>query len=177
VGRQAALAAAPGLRLNVYNNAVDLIDQPSMRTRAFFWEIARSAIPLSGSLSWWSDTCWSATVSPWDTDGIGAAADGDGVMFYPPPTWYNRSAPSATPFAPVSSLRWEQLTLGLQDAELIKLSMDANASATLDVLSLVSWGMPRVSPANDQPFTVDVEVLEYARGRLAALALAPQQGE
>jgi hypothetical protein len=38
------------------------------------------------------------------------------------------------------------------------------------VVVFVSGGMPRVSPASDQPFTVSCGVLEAARTSLAALA-------
>lgn len=160
---------ATGIRLSVYNNAVDSIDQPSLRTRAFFWEVGLGrVVPLIGSLSWWADSDWSA-VSPWDD--ANANTNGDGILFYPP--WggpLNLSANLGQPFVPMSSMRWEQATAGLLDHELFMLARAVNRTAADAVVSTVTWGMPRVSPASDQPFTVDCAVLESARSQLAAIA-------
>lgn len=160
---------ATGIRLSVYNNAVDTIDQPSLRTRVFFWEIGLGrVVPLIGSLSWWADSDWSA-VSPWDN--ANANTNGDGILFYPP--WggpLNLSANLGQPFVPLSSMRWEQVAAGLLDHELFMLARAANRAAADAVVSGVTWGMPRVSPASDQPFSVDCAVLESARSQLAAIA-------
>lgn len=164
-----AAQAATGIRLSVYNNAVDTIDQPSLRTRVFFWEVGLArVVPLIGSLSWWAVSDWSS-VSPWDD--ANANTNGDGILFYPPfggPL--NLSANVRRPFEPVSSMRWEQATAGLLDHELFALAQAANHTAADAVAGKVTWGMPRVSPSSDQPFTVDCTVLESARNELAAIA-------
>eukprot|EP01048_Picozoa_sp_COSAG05_P019940 COSAG05_NODE_3261_length_2197_cov_1.044328_1_plen_580_part_10 len=51
----AAVAGAKGLRLTVYDNSADLIDQPATRARAFVWQQFVERSQLIGSLSWWSD--------------------------------------------------------------------------------------------------------------------------
>ena len=160
---------ATGIRLSVYNNAVDSIDQPSLRTRIFFWEVGLGrVVPLVGSLSWWADSDWSAT-SPWDNANVNT--NGDGILFYPP--WggpLNLSATLGQPFSPITSMRWEQATAGLLDYELFMHARATNRTAADAIVANVTWGMPRVSPASDQPFTVDCVVLESARNQLVTIA-------
>ena len=94
-----------------------------------------------------------------------------GILFYPP--WggpLNLSADFGQPFVPISSMRWEQATAGLLDYELFMLARAANHTAADAIVSTVTWGMPRVSPASDQPFSVECVVLEGAREQLAAIA-------
>ena len=104
------------------------------------------------------------------------------MLLYPP-------LPGMGAAETVSSLRWEQTRLGLQDLALLEMlrglcddappAGDDEAAAAavrrgrraLAGVTRVISRMPAVKPPNDLPFTVNVAVLEAARGEvLAAIA-------
>ena len=41
-----------GIQITMYNNGVNLLSQPLLRTRTFFWALFKEG--LSGALCWWS---------------------------------------------------------------------------------------------------------------------------
>ena len=180
---QAILLCVSLCRLCSDNNAVAMTDKPALCTRAFFWQLYRQRATLAGSLSWWSDNAFASingsAVSPWHSDGIenNRIVNGDGEVFYDP--WHAPdifSSPvsaAAAPYAPLSSIRWEMLVLGLQDYELLVLAGRRNASATDALAAKVSERFPRTQPANDQLFTVDCRTLEWARAQLISIAELP----
>jgi len=81
----------------------------------------------------------------------------------------DRSVVAASAVAPLSSIRWEMLVLGLQDYELLVLAGQQNSSAVDALAARVSQRFPRTQPANDQPFTVDCGTLEWARAQLLSI--------
>ena len=172
--------------ISVYDNGANLVAQPLLRTRAFFWAPlleALAAFPLAGTLSWWSLTSWSSYTQPkgdpfdWAHYNATNFFAQSGVLLYPP-------LPDSAPVTgTVSSLRWEQTLLGLQDLALLEMLSglcDAAAGddaqqqqvrrgrkALADVTRVISR-LPAVRPPNDLPFTVDVNVLEEVRGEVVA---------
>ena len=159
-----------------------MTDKPALCTRAFFWQLYRQRATLAGSLSWWSDNAFPSVngtaLSPWLSDGIenNRIVNGDGELFYGPwhaPDIFTQTPASSSSYAPLSSIRWEMLVLGLQDYELLVLAGRRNSSAVDVLAARVSGRFPRTQPSNDQPFTVDCRTLEWARAQLLAILIAP----
>eukprot|EP01043_Picozoa_sp_COSAG02_P057949 COSAG02_NODE_7127_length_3168_cov_32.578690_1_plen_879_part_00 len=178
-------ARAAGIQLTLYNNGVNLLSQPLLRTRTFFWAVFQQR--LSGALCWWSVSDWKRSGS--DFSGMFRADMGfnktllygeSGVLLLPP----RRNGTNS--IAPLDTLQWEQTLLGLQDYELLlalkravdqaptswfnKLSANrrqnevmATAQKALGGVSKVIQGLSHVRPANDIAYTLDVRVLEQVR--------------
>lgn len=162
-----AAAREKGCRISVYNNGVNYPENDPIRIRLWPWLLKK--YDVDGSNSWWGTVCWRGDVEkPW-TSGKTTS----GVLLYPPR--------DDTEHGPIESVRWELFRQGLQDYEYLhlaeKLAGDLEAEgkgdrarvgreAIQEALSLVErW--PRVRPANDQPYTLDVTRLDAARTALA----------
>ena len=179
-----------GMQITLYNNGVNLLSQPLLRTRTFFWALFQQG--LSGALCWWS-------VSDWKRSGANFAGmfredmgfnqtliyGQSGVLLLPPVPGSGVAAGAP----PLDTLQWEQTLLGLQDYELLhalRAALDraearmllpsaatdelpsivdavAVARAALADVSLVTQGLSAVRPTNDITYTVDVAVLERVR--------------
>ena len=179
-----------GMQITLYNNGVNLLSQPLLRTRTFFWALFQQG--LSGALCWWS-------VSDWKRSGANFAGmfredmgfnqtliyGQSGVLLLPPVPGSGVAAGAP----PLDTLQWEQTLLGLQDYELLHalraalgraearmllpsaatdelpsmVDAVAVARAVLADVSLVTQGLSAVRPTNDITYTVDVAVLERVR--------------
>ena len=175
-------ARANGVQITLYNNGVNLLSQPLLRTRTFFWELFQQR--LSGALCWWSVSAWGG--DPPDFSAMFNADMGldvtqvvseSGVLILPP-----RNGTKSR--VPLDTLRWEQTLLGLQDYELLfalkqavrRASTNFGAGATrrqkqamtlaqsaLEDVHEVTQGLAHVFPANDITYTLDVRVLDRVR--------------
>ena len=177
-----------GIQVTNYNNGVNLLSQPLLRTRTYFWALFQAN--LSGALCWWSVSDWkqaSAYEKEWyNSSAMYAKSDmglqlygESGVLILPP-------KPPTTSIAPIDTLRWEQTLLGLQDYELLHAlkqllsTVQTNRSAewhhhrtvlqaiaagerALADVSRVTFRLPAVKPANDITYTLSVHVLDEVR--------------
>lgn len=168
-------ARQKGCRINVYNNGVNYPENDPIRIRLWPWLLKK--YDVDGSNSWWGTVCWRNEVAdPWNS-GITTS----GVLLYPPRDDSEQG--------PIESVRWELFRQGLQDYEYLHLAgqlvekLEAQGDQELakkgkkaisQALDLVErW--PRVRPANDQPYTLDVTRLSNARAALADAIEAMQQ--
>ncbi len=170
-----AVAREKGCQISVYNNGVNYPENNPIRIRLWPWLLKK--YDVDGSNSWWGTVCWRGDVEkPW-TGG----KTNSGVLLYPPR--------DESEHGPIETVRWELFRQGLQDYEYIHLAEQlveeleakgkvelarAGREAVQQALSLVErW--PRVRPANDRPYTLDVTKLAAARAALADAIEAMQQ--
>mgnify|MGYP003635422959 CR=1 FL=1 len=164
-----------GCSISVYNNGVNYPESASIRIRLWPWMLKKYEV--DGTNSWWGTVCWRNEMEdPW-TRGEG----GSGVLLYPP-----RDAEEQ---GPIESIRWELFRQGMQDYEYFVLAerlvdqLEAagdSESATIGReavekgLSLV-YHWPRVRPANDEPYTLNVSDVRASRRALADAIEAMQK--
>jgi hypothetical protein len=143
----------------LYHNAVPVVDLPAIRVRSFPWQVWRTnyasaatrRLGLQGTLSWYTNTHWqtnngwnlwlSANTGPkpkfWgptQSEGEIGHAAGLANLLYPPL--------GAESMAPISSVRWDLMAKGLEDAEYFYL-LDALA----DELEVTAAASQRASEA------------------------------
>ena len=109
---------ALGERVGAYGNNRYALDCPLTFMRAWFWLLADRNLTSTG---WWATNSWPSS-DPW----AGWAADatdrpGLGYLLYPPT--------AQTPPEIVTSLRWEALIQGQEDADLIFMFKEGVAAA------------------------------------------------
>ena len=134
----------PEIQLSIYNNGVNLLSQPLLRTRTFFWSLF--AANVGGALCWWSISDWKhggpdfKNMFSADMGFNSSQLYGEsGVLILPP-------QPGSGSLAPLDTLQWEQTLLGLQDFEYLhKLRKAVHATETL--LSMSTDSAERVGTA------------------------------
>lgn len=118
----------------LYHNALPVVDLPAIRVRSFPWQVWRTnyadpktrRLGLQGTLSWYANTHWQSNggfnlwltantgpkppfEGPSQTEGAIGHAAGLANVLYPPL--------GAESMAPISSVRWDLMAKGLEDAE------------------------------------------------------------
>ncbi len=168
-------ARGKGCQISVYNNGVNYPENNPIGIRLWPWLLKK--YDVDGSNSWWGTVCWRGVVEkPW-TGGKTTS----GVLLYPPR--------DESEHGPIETVRWELFRQGLQDYEYLHLAerlaegLEAKGKVELakvgrdavqQALSLVErW--PRVRPANDQPYTLDVTRVAAAKAALADAIEAMQK--
>ncbi len=168
-------AREKGCSISVYNNGVNYPESASIRIRLWPWMLKKYEV--DGVNSWWGTVCWrNAMADPWN-----GGEGGSGVLLYPPRDDEEQG--------PIESIRWELFRQGMQDYEYFVLAerlveqLEAagdSGAATIGReaiekgLSLVHhW--PRVRPANDEPYTLDVSEVSSSRRALADAIEAMQK--
>jgi hypothetical protein len=223
-GMAESLAALRKERPNVttllYHNALPVVDLPAIRVRSFPWQVWRTnyAMPatrrfgLQGTLSWYTNTHWeenngfnmwlSANTGPapsfeGPTQSAGEIGHAAGLanILYPP-----RGAQSE---APISSVRWDLMSKGLEDAEYFY-KLDAltdeleeharctdtdtdaatrtgryclavkAARSALDAVGSVVWDFPKSKNLSSAPYSLNVTLMHSVLDTVARQISAVQ---
>lgn len=188
---QLAAQRRDGKTVVMYNNGVEVLDLPATRVQTFPWMLWQTNwkapgdnLGLQGSLSWYSLSSWSKA-GPWANPSNYCPGRrppcpaGWGYLLYP-----SKSGPADAPL-PVTSIRWELMRKGLEDAEFFAAlqrthgricsgqpqldvaEVCATAASALDNVSKAVWNFTGVTQYQPATYTTNATLLHGVKDAVA----------